>query len=399
MSETSFGQALGRLSLLIILAPGLIVAGCGSLSRPVLDTVSVPAPTREFTSLKRFRFVADNAEQSMAFMQIWNADRKRAGRASITALAISGGGANGAFGAGVLVGWSRSGTRPEFDLVTGVSTGALIAPMAFAGKYWDARLILGYRSLGASQLTERGLGMLIRPSIYSGEPLAALVERYTSPALLQAIADQHSRGRRLLVATTNLDTQETHIWDMGAIALSAREMGNEQQALALFRAIMTASASVPGVFPPIPIADGVTSEIHADGGVNTPFMLLPEALVQWQIKEPGLMPGKIFIILNSPMVPRSSQLNGGAVAIMSRSFDSLSRANLRMHLAMATVFAHRHKVQLRYAALPSDMDADPLDFDAARMAMLFDLGVARYVELTQDDDIAPLVGNSSNDSQ
>lgn len=399
MNERSFVQALGRLSLLIILAPGLMVAGCGSLSRPMIDTVSAPAPPREFSSLKRFRFVADNAEQSMAFMQTWNADRQRVGQASITALAISGGGANGAFGAGVLVGWSRSGNRPEFDLVTGVSTGALIAPMAFAGKYWDSRLVLGYRSAGAAQLTERGLGMLIRPSIYSGEPLAALVERYTSAALLQAIADQHCQGRRLLVATTNLDTQETHIWDMGAIALSAREEGNAQQALALFRTIMTASASVPGVFPPIPIADGDTSEIHADGGVNTPFMLLPEALVQWQIKQPGLMPGKIFIIINSPMAPRSNRLDGGAVAIMSRSFDSLSRANLRMHLAMATAFAHRHNVQLRYAALPSDIDADPLDFGAARMAVLFDLGVGRYTELTQGDDIVPMAGNSSNDGQ
>lgn len=150
MSEASFGKALGRLSLLILLGPGLMVAGCGSLSRPIIDTVSAPAPAREFSSLKRFRFVADNAEQSMAFMQTWNADRKRAGRGSIIALAISGGGANGAFGAGILVGWSRSGTQPEFDLVTGVSTGALIAPMAFAGKYWDSRLILGYRSVGAS---------------------------------------------------------------------------------------------------------------------------------------------------------------------------------------------------------------------------------------------------------
>lgn len=373
----------------------LMLCGCGSLSRPMIDTVATPKPTREFSSLKRFRFVADNAEQSMAFMQAWEMDRQKAGLTSVTALAISGGGANGAFGAGVLVGWSRSGTRPEFDLVTGVSTGALIAPLAFAGQYWDARLIQGYRSVGATQLTERGLGMLARPSLYSGEPLAELVEHYTTPALLKAIADQQHQGRRLLVATTNLDTQETNIWDMGAIASSAQEPGNEQQALALFRTIITASASVPGIFPPVAIADGETSEIHADGGINAPFMLLPEALVQWQINQPSLMPGKIFIIINAPMAPRNSQLNGGAVAIMSRSFDSLSRANLRMHLAMATAFAHRHNVQLHFAALPSDMDADPLDFGAERMAGLFDLGVASYTELTKTSGVAPLAGSGA----
>jgi hypothetical protein len=153
---------------------------------------------------------------------------------------------------------------------------------------------------------------------------------------------------------------------------------------------MTASASVPGIFPPIPIADGNTSEIHADGGVNVPFLLLPEALVQWQINQPSLMPGKIFIIINAPMAPRNNQLSGGAVAIMGRSFDSLSRANLRMHVAMATAFARRHHVQLRYAALPSDLDTDPLDFEAARMAGLFDLGVARYTDLTQGLSDAPL---------
>ncbi|MDR9750232.1 patatin-like phospholipase family protein [Pseudomonas sp. SZMC_28357] len=369
----------------LLLAAGLSIGACGSLTRPMIDTVATPQATREFSSLKRFRFVADNAEQSLAFMQAWDADRKRAGRQRITALAISGGGANGAFGAGVLVGWSRSGTRPEFDLVTGVSTGALIAPLAFAGKYFDQRLISGYRSAGATQLTERGIGMLARPSLYSGEPLAQLIEHYTSPALLHTIADQHKLGRRLLVATTNLDTQETIIWDMGAIAASAQEPGNEQQALALFRTILTASASVPGIFPPVAIADGEASEIHADGGINAPFLLLPEALVQWQINQPSLMPGRIYIIINAPMNPHNSQLNGGAVAIMGRSFDSLSRANLRMHMAMATAFAYRHHVLISYAALPSDMlDADPLNFEATRMARLFDLGTERYTDLSRE---------------
>jgi hypothetical protein len=371
-----------------VITLALVVSACGSLSRPMLDTVSAPRPTQEFLSLNRFRFAADDARQSMAFMLAWDADRKKSGRKNITALAISGGGANGAFGAGVLVGWSRSGTRPEFDLVTGVSTGALIAPFAFAGEYWDSRLVQGYRDVGATQLTERGLGMLARPSLYSGEPLAALVEQHTSLALLHAIADKQRQGQRLLVATTNLDTQQTDIWDMGAIAASAQEPGNEQQALALFRTILTASASVPGVFPPVAIADGNTTEIHADGGINAPFMLLPEGLVQWQISQPNLMPGRIFILINAPMAPRNHPLMGGAVAIMGRSFDSLSRANLRMHLAMATAFAQRHHVTLRYAALPSDMDADPLDFSAERMRQLFDLGMTDYGVLNDNSSSA-----------
>ena len=168
-------------------------------------------------------------------------------------LALSGGGANGAYGAGMLVGWSQRGDRPEFDIVTGVSTGALAAPYAFLGSDWDDELAAAY-SEGHTEglLSWRSFAAFLSPGLYSPRTLEALVEEHVTPALLTEIAQATREGRRLLVATTNLDSGETVIWDMGLLA----EAGDEN-ALRLFRQVLLASASIPGVFPPVLIA-GVT---------------------------------------------------------------------------------------------------------------------------------------------
>ncbi|MDB5420959.1 MAG: Patatin, partial [Brevundimonas sp.] len=138
-------------------------------------------------------------------------------RDGLKVLALSGGGAGGAFGAGALVGLTETGTRPVFDVVTGVSTGALIAPFAFLGSAWDDRLRDAYCGGQASDL----LGLTgLRPglSLFGGEALTSLVERYVDESILEAVRDAHQAGRRLFVATANLDTESTSIWDMGAIA-------------------------------------------------------------------------------------------------------------------------------------------------------------------------------------
>lgn len=362
-----------------------LLSACGSLSRPAIDTQSVIQAPQHFTAIERFRFIASDHAQAMQFMHRWEADRVKAGRKGVTALAVSGGGANGAFGAEVLVGWTHTGNRPQFDLVTGVSTGALIAPLALAGKYWDARLSNAYHSESAQRLTYQGIGVLSRPSLYSGGSLADLIAQNTSAELLHAIAAEHRTGRRLLVATTNLDTQQTSVWDMGSIALSAEEPGNAGQALALFRTVLTTSASVPGIFPPILITDGSTTELHADGGINAPFLLLPEALTRWQIKSINLRPERIYIIINGQAEAHAQPLKGGALAIMGRSFESMSRANTRIHLAVAAAFAKRHGVLLNYTELPANIESNPLDFRAERMAALFEIGNATAKKLYADD--------------
>src|SRR6202167_287824 len=205
------------------------------------------------------------------------ARRVRAQRAGqpVNILALSGGGADGAFGAGALVGLTRSALRPQFSVVTGVSTGALIAPYAFLGPDWADHLVEVYTSGRAEHLLHsRGLGALFGSSVYSGTPLKELVDRYATDALIQAVAREASTGRLLLVATTDVSTGEPVIWDLGSIA-----MNGGAGARALFRDVLVASASVPGLFPPVVIhvqeQQALFEEVHVDGTATVPFFVPP----------------------------------------------------------------------------------------------------------------------------
>jgi predicted acylesterase/phospholipase RssA len=183
-------------------------------------------------------------------------------------LSVSGGGSDGAFGAGLINGWTEAGNRPHFKVVTGVSTGALIAPFAFLGPEYDAILKKSYTTVDASAIfiVRSLLSILWSESLTDTAPLKTMVASYIDESVLEAIATEHAKGRRLLVATSNLDAEQPVIWDMGAIASS-----KDPKRLDLFRTIMVASASIPMVFPPAMIdvdIDGQKyDEMHVDGGV------------------------------------------------------------------------------------------------------------------------------------
>lgn len=191
----------------------------------------------------------------------------------VSILAISGGGADGAFGAGTLVGLTHSASRPQFSVVTGVGAGALIAPYAFLGSAWDEQLIEVFPSGRAQHLLpSRGIGLLFGSSTYRGEQLRALVDRYVTDALVQAVAHEAATGRLLLVATTDVGTGESVIWDLGSIAMNGGPGARE-----LFREVLVASASVPRMFPPVVIRvreqQVLFEEVHVDGTVTLPFFV------------------------------------------------------------------------------------------------------------------------------
>ena len=181
------------------------------------------------------------------------------------ALVLSGGGVNGAYAAGLLKGWTDSGTRPQFDVVTGISTGALIAPYAFLGSEYDAELERLYTSMRQENVFRPRLLWL--DSLVSSEPLEQQIAARATPEILHRIAEAHLQGRRLYVGTTNLDTKKLVVWDMGAIA--AR---NSAESRTLFQKVLLASCSIPGLLPPVPIdveIDGRHfTELHVDGGVT-----------------------------------------------------------------------------------------------------------------------------------
>src|SRR5260370_34419692 len=240
----------------------------------------------------------------------------------INILALSGGGAGGAFGAGAIGGLNHSGERPEFAVVTGVSAGALIAPYAFLGPAWDHQLMEMYTSgSGEHVLHSRGLGAIFGSSMYSGTPLKELVDRYATDSLIEAIAVEASKGRLLLVATTDVNTGEPVVWDLGAIA-----MNGGSDARTLFRDVLVASASVPGLFPPIiiriPADGGQRNETHVDGGVTLPFFILPSPVDIPAESMDHARSAKLYVVIDGQLgeQPRAKRLR--ATAIMSRSVEA-----------------------------------------------------------------------------
>lgn len=295
-------------------------------------------------------------------------------------LAISGGAAGGAYGAGILVGLSEAGARPNFGIVTGVSTGALIAPFAFLGSGWDARLEEAYAGGHAHQtFTLPAFSGFLEGGVLSAESLDRLIAPFIDEAMLDAIAHEHRQGRRLLVSTTNLDSQSPAIWDMGEIACRGGP-----EAVAMFRLVLAASASLPGLFPPRLIrceVDGEPcDELHVDGGVTAPLFLLPEALLHWRRLGRRMKHGRVYALMNTVIdpAPRTTRVNLPAVLV--RSFDTMLRVSYRQALNVVTTFCIANNIPLSVASLPASRatltEGAMLDFSAQSMRASFDAGRA-----------------------
>ena len=358
--------------VLAALALTLVLSACGTVSRDAFTAQDLGAVAPQ--GLADVRFSAADPAAGLKFAQ--EVHSHTVGR-KVNVLAVSGGGSNGAFGAGVLVGWTAKGDRPDFDIVTGVSTGALTAPFAFLGKDWDRRLTEAYTSDAADRiLQKRGVDLLFAPSIFRNHALRDLVAKYVDAPLLYAVAVEHAKGRRLMIATTNLDTEQTMIWDMGAIASRG-----DAAALQLFRQVLVASASIPGVFPPSLIEvqgpNRKFSEMHVDGNVTTPFFVAPETLLLSIL--PGqdkTGPGEVSVIVNGQIDGGFGFTKGDALSILGRSWIAMNKAQLRTHLTANAAFTRRNGGVFRYTAIPDDAQGDfsGLDFAAEGRRALFKLG-------------------------
>jgi predicted acylesterase/phospholipase RssA len=293
----------------------------------------------------------------------------------VNILALSGGGADGAFGAGALVGLTRSALRPQFSVVTGVSTGALIAPYAFLGPDWDDELVEVYTSGRAEHLLHsRGLGALFGSSIYSGTPLKQLVDRYATDALIQAVAHEASTGRLLLVATTDVSTGEPVIWDLGSIA-----MNGGAGARALFRDVLVASASVPGLFPPVVIRvqeqQALYEEVHVDGTIAVPFFV-PLAFVE-PMRDAGDPSGgtAVYVIVDGRLSEQPAPIRMRTRSILSRSVSAGLNHMLRTTLELTATDAELEGAQFQVAAIPvAYPQLNSFDFRTATIRSLFQYG-------------------------
>ncbi|MBS3848143.1 patatin-like phospholipase family protein [Devosia sp. BSSL-BM10] len=269
-------------------------------------------------------------------------------------LTLSGGGINGAYGAGFLVGWTDKGGRPEFEVVTGISVGAMIAPMAFLGSDYDARLRTVFSSLTQKDNSAGAnfLGALFgAPSVMSNVPVLDAIRKLVDTQALNAIGVEHKQGRRLYVGTTNLNAQRPMIWDIGAIAIS-----NLPNRLELVHQIILASTAVPGVFPPVMLdvaAQGMSfDELHVDGGVTEQVLLMPGGYEAFVKNRSGVQ--KLYVIFNGVVAPSPATVQISSMSLLERAVPTLLKYLGRSNLEQLDNAARKAGLAFRLTAIPAD---------------------------------------------
>ena len=291
-------------------------------------------------------------------------------------LAISGGGDKGAFSAGLLVGWGEAGNRPSFEVVTGISTGALIAPFAYVGSEYDQTLKTFYTNIGPDDIyNNRNLLLaFFNDALRDSTPLWNLVKKNVNEELLERIAEKYDKGPSLFVATTNLDARLPVLWNMGEIAAS-----NDPKSLELFRKILLASASIPGIFPPVMIdveVDGASyQEMHVDGGATAQVYLFPTSLGS-TIRDKGLWIERertAYIIRNARLDPDWASIDRRTLSILGRAISSLTQTQGVGDLYQIYLNARHNKMDFNLAFIDPDFDVEHKEeFDTEYMRALFD---------------------------
>ena len=358
------GRFLARFGAVVLTA--LMVSGCvnGMLPRKaiapaVMANAIIPAD-------QTIRYWGDDPDFVSTHTRI-----KPGGDGIVDYLTLSGGGINGAYGAGYLVGWTAAGKRPEFEVVTGISVGAMIAPLAFIGPRYDQRLQTVFSTL--TQQAELKVDFLSAlfgaPSILSNKIILTTVRSLVDEQVLSEIAAAHRSGRRLYIGTTNLDADRPVIWDIGAIAIS-----NIPDKLELVHHIILASTAVPGVFPPILIdvqsAQGPINELHVDGGVTQQVLLMPGGY-----KDTGATQ-KLYVIFNGVVDPTPATVTKlASLDLLQRSVPTLLKYLGRSNIKQLANTAATNGIGFRLTAIPTEFPASESIFGNREwLQQLFEFG-------------------------
>jgi predicted acylesterase/phospholipase RssA len=391
-SSDGTGRQLSRRRILAITALAVVPGGCITPRRlpaaPAgMTAQSVPpvANVRFITGDTEMAQMAQEAEAALAKERAWRASIGDTGPLPpVSYLAISGGGDLGAFGAGVLCGWTAAGTRPEFKVVTGISTGALSAPFAFLGSGYDEQLKAVYTMISQRDIfAKRGiLSAILSDALADTRPLYRTVSRFVTPELLTAVAAEYGKGRLLLVGTTDLDTRQPVIWNMTAIAASG-----DPDALELFRKVLLASAAIPAAFPPVMIDVDVGGkkyqEMHVDGGTSQQVFVYPPNL---KLKELTAARGlnrkrTLYIIRNARLDPDWASVDRRTLSIAGRAVATLIQTQGDGDLSRIYLTSRRDGIDYRLAYIPGAFNLPHTrDFDRDYMRALFNYGYQMSVQ-------------------
>lgn len=378
-----------RRGLFVLVAGALLLAGCASLERlPAVPDAETKVPT--FLGLDNARFVLDEKISPLMLREVRDAferevaSSRRSGRAGplppANYLAISGGADNGAFGAGLLVGWTENGSRPTFKMVTGISTGALTAPLAFLGPAYDGALTAVYTKTNSEDIFVKrsALAAVANDGMADTAPLYQMISSYVDDGMVAAIAREYDKGRLLMIATTNLDAGRPVVWNIGAIAKS-----NHPSAKDSIRRILLASASVPGVFPPVMfdiVIDGRHfQEMHGDGGTTAQTFLYPPTVSARDL--PAVFRTRsrtAYIIRNGKLQEDWQETERKTLSIAGRAVSTLITSNGVGDMYRIYTTTRRDKVAFNLALIEDDF-TEPYKgpFDQAYMTKLFDYGRAK----------------------
>jgi hypothetical protein len=391
MSSMSSASRWARLLIIAGIVVSLLSA-CSSFDR----RGAVPPAERRDAAVLRIanaRFFVDQpaamaAEQELAL----NREAKSLGisRGGIlpTAhlLSLSGGGDNGAFGAGLLVGWTAHGDRPKFKLVTGVSTGALIAPFAFLGPDYDSALTDVYTNINPSKVYEKrflATAALTEDALSDSTPLYETISHYVDETMLATIAAEYQKGRLLLIQTTDLDAGRPVLWNIGAIAASG-----DPKSLGLIRHVLLASASIPAAFPPVLFdveANGKTyQEMHVDGGaVSQAFLVPPSLNTRDVLQRSGFQRKAVvaYIIRNGRLTAEWSDVDRLTLPIAEKAVSTLINYNGVGDLYRMYLVTQRAGATFNLAYIGDDFNAKhPEDFDQGYMRALYRFAYEKAVK-------------------
>nr|WP_298684492.1 patatin-like phospholipase family protein [uncultured Dongia sp.] len=379
-------RVLSTVTTALILA--LPIGGCANIFRqPVPVETAAKATVHDLTNI-RYLPLTDPAPIREMLRTAFTAETSENyeilpdGSRSYSYLSVSGGGSDGAFGAGLLNGWTKTGTRPHFKVVTGVSTGALIAPFAFLGKDYDETLKKSYTTVDASRIfiSHSLLALLWAESVTDTGPLKEMVATFIDAKVLGDVAREHAKGRRLLVATTNLDAEQPVIWDMGAIASSA-----DRKKLDLFRSVLVASASIPAVFPPVMMdvkVDGKTyDEMHVDGGVFfQSFSIgsvidLPATIRAAHPDYAGKFVQRLYVLRNGRITPDPKQVRRALGGIAFRAIGTLLKVSGINDLYRLYLSCLHDDIEFRFIAIPIEYKGTTEEqFNEAEMIRQYEYG-------------------------
>ncbi len=386
MKSNSFGPpAVRRITRILagtvfLAVFGFASGGCASTRKPAVpETLTRKAEVPGFDGV---RLAIDTTQFRAQDLDPWltpAVSRVRSGREAPSMLALSGGGPDGAYGAGVLNGWTRLGNRPEFDIVTGVSTGSLIAPFAFLGPDYDERLKKAYTSITDGQVFRKRsfFGILFNGlSVADSKPLFETILNEFDDAVLAAIAVEYRKGRRLYVGSTDMDAEALMCWDLGVIAASGKPGSRE-----LFCRALLASASIPVAFPPVFIdveaAGRPYQEMHCDGGCMT--QVFGAFFLTRLCELSGISRGNLYVIRNEVLATQWQDVGPEMVKIGGRAIDLLLRNQGIGDLYRAYLVAQESGLNFNLTYIPGSFVYPDRhgQFDPGYMNSLFDLGFHR----------------------